>query len=332
MTSPIYRRERTEHWNVMTAPRFSVVLPTHNRPKFLAEAVASIAVQTMRDLEVIVVDDDSVPPAQPNDAGISIRLIRHAQAQGGAASKNTGASAARGELIAFLDDDDLYAPTYLERAAKALDNNPDIDIVFMGVDWFGSRAEYGRDAYERGMTTVRAIAGGSTAADGTILFEQSKLLEALLRLIPMAFQRPVMRRAAYERVGAYRKKSLLWDCDWALRAMMVCSAGLVLDPLYRQRVDGQGVSSQPARTLDHIRSNSEMKQRLLNSNQDSPSAALIRRAAAQAWFDLAYHQAQQRETIEAWHAWINSFRLRQSMAHFRLAARIVLNSVTARPR
>lgn len=314
----------------MKLPHFSVILPTHNRPQLLAEAVGSLAKQRFRDFEVIVVDDASSPPAAPDAAGLSLRIVRHEQAQGGAAAKNTGARAARGEALAFLDDDDLYAPAYLERAALALQRNPQLDLVFMGVDWFGSRADYGRGAYEKGMATVASIARGQPAPDGTLLFDRRLLLQALLRLVPMAFQRPVVRRAAFERVGGYRPECLLWDCDWALRAALVCEAGLVNEPLYRQRADVQSISSKPERALDQMRSNAEMKQRLLDLNASHHAASQMRQAASQACFDLAHHLLQRGGGSEAWCAWSRSARLHPRLAHIKLAVRLAQGALGQR--
>jgi hypothetical protein len=155
-----------------------------------------------------------------------------------------------------------------------------------------------------------------------LVFDRGLLLQALLRLVPMAFQRPVVRRAAFERVGGYRPECLLWDCDWALRAALVCDAGLVNEPLYRQRADVQGISSQPERALAQMRSNAEMKERLLDLNAGHPAAARMRQAASQACFDLAYHLLQRGGGSEAWRAWRRSARLHPRLAHAKLAVRL----------
>lgn len=91
----------------------SVVVPTHNRPALLARALRSACHQTYRDLEIIVVDDAS----RDDTAGVvqalgdsRIRYLRHETNRGGAATRNTGIRAARGEYMAFLDDDDMWEP------------------------------------------------------------------------------------------------------------------------------------------------------------------------------------------------------------------------------
>ena len=104
----------------MVAPRFSVIIPTYGRPRYLAEAVDSVLAQTVRDLECIVVDDASPEPIDvPSDP--RIRVVRLAANGGSAAARNAGIEAATGEFVTFLDDDDLFAADRLELALAGLD-------------------------------------------------------------------------------------------------------------------------------------------------------------------------------------------------------------------
>jgi glycosyltransferase involved in cell wall biosynthesis len=101
-----------------TEPVFSVVIPTYNRPDLCRIAVESVVDQTFADWECIVVDNASDQlPDLPGDP--RIRVIRHERNRGAAAARNTGAAAATGRYVAFLDDDDRYAPQRLERALEA---------------------------------------------------------------------------------------------------------------------------------------------------------------------------------------------------------------------
>lgn len=103
-------------------PLVSVVIPTHNRPAMLEEALTSVAAQTYEHLEVIVVDDASPTPAEETVAAASIpaRVIRHERNRGANRARTTGIEAATGEVIAFLDDDDRWDPAKLERQVRAL--------------------------------------------------------------------------------------------------------------------------------------------------------------------------------------------------------------------
>ena len=71
----------------------SVIIPTHNRPELLQEALSSVLEQTVRPAEIIIVDDASDPPVSlpPSRDGVTLRLLRHEQLRGGAASKSAGA-------------------------------------------------------------------------------------------------------------------------------------------------------------------------------------------------------------------------------------------------
>lgn len=105
------------------APRVSVIVPTHNRPALLKRAVASALTQSFTDLEVIVVDDAGEDPSavlrEFDDH--RLRLVRHAQNGGLAAARNTGLRIARGEFVAYLDDDDYYLPDHCARLVSLID-------------------------------------------------------------------------------------------------------------------------------------------------------------------------------------------------------------------
>lgn len=98
-------------------PTVTVIVPTLDRPDALAAAIDSALDQTHRPLEIIVIDDGSDPPAQ---VGPGIRLLRTEEPAGPAAARNRAAAEARGELLAFLDDDDRWRPEKLELQVAAL--------------------------------------------------------------------------------------------------------------------------------------------------------------------------------------------------------------------
>lgn len=103
------------------APAVSVIIPTFNRGAWLPETVASVLSQTHPPLEVLIVDDGSTDETPAVCAGFSdpVRCIRQERAGVGAA-RNRGAAEARGEWLAFLDSDDLWAPDKLEVQLAAL--------------------------------------------------------------------------------------------------------------------------------------------------------------------------------------------------------------------
>lgn len=108
-------------------PRVSVVLPAYNEPEFLADAVRSVGAQTLRDFELLVVDDGSPRETELRRAFEAaaagdprMRLIRQPNG-GGSAARNRGVQEARGAWIAFLDHDDRWLPRKLEAQLAAVD-------------------------------------------------------------------------------------------------------------------------------------------------------------------------------------------------------------------
>jgi glycosyltransferase involved in cell wall biosynthesis len=100
----------------------SIVIPTHNRSRLLTTTLRSALWQREVDLEIIVVDDgstDDTPDLLRSVGDPRVRLLRHDPAQGVSAARNKGIEDAGGEWIAFLDDDDLWAPTKLARQLRA---------------------------------------------------------------------------------------------------------------------------------------------------------------------------------------------------------------------
>lgn len=97
-------------------PLVSAIIPTYNRAHIICEAVDSVLTQTYPDIEVIVVDDGSKDDtlARLQQYGDKIRVISQANA-GPAAARNRGIADARGDLVAFLDSDDIWLPTKIER-------------------------------------------------------------------------------------------------------------------------------------------------------------------------------------------------------------------------
>lgn len=115
----------------------SIVIPTRDRPALLSDAVAS-ALHALRGIagEVVVVDDGSVVSPASSLADIqSPKLCIHTnrRARGASGSRNTGVEHARGELIAFLDDDDLLRPGYLHWILSVASREPAIAYGFSAI-------------------------------------------------------------------------------------------------------------------------------------------------------------------------------------------------------
>src|SRR5437867_8785658 len=103
--------------------RVSVIIPLFNKAPYIARALTSVAAQTNRDFDVMVIDDGSTddgPRIVEAFNDLPIHLISQENAGPGAA-RNRGLELAQGELVAFLDADDEWLPDYLAESVRLLD-------------------------------------------------------------------------------------------------------------------------------------------------------------------------------------------------------------------
>jgi glycosyltransferase involved in cell wall biosynthesis len=117
----------------MKQPRVSVIIPTYNNAGYLLEAIESVFTQTYNDYEIIVIDDGSTDNTREvlGPYQDQIRYV-YQDNQGVAAARNRGIYLARGELIAFLDADDLYLPHKLAEQVAVFDAQPSLGMVVSG--------------------------------------------------------------------------------------------------------------------------------------------------------------------------------------------------------
>ncbi|MFQ6572761.1 glycosyltransferase [Pseudomonas sp. UM16] len=128
---------------------FSVILTTYNRPTLLADALASLAQQSLKDFEVILVNDNGAPvETLIADFDFPITYLRQGRNRGPAAARNTAHRIARGRYLTYLDDDDRYLPNHLQTLAQAIDAHPG-EIVYTDAI-FISEALVGNERVERG--------------------------------------------------------------------------------------------------------------------------------------------------------------------------------------
>ena len=121
---------------IQLIPKISVCLPTYNRSRYLQEALTSILAQTFGDFEVIVADNcstDSTPDVVRSFKDPRVRYIQHDENIGHYRNMNHVLQEARGEYVAIVHDDDVYAPEFLERESAILDRHPAVGMVHCAV-------------------------------------------------------------------------------------------------------------------------------------------------------------------------------------------------------
>ena len=123
-------------------PDISVIIPTYRRPGQLVQAIASVVAQERVTTEIIVVDDCPDGSAAQAIAGFNdarLRYIRNATPTHGrpATVRNLGWPLATGDLVHFLDDDDIVPIGYYATARRTLEQNPNVGVVFGSIAPFG---------------------------------------------------------------------------------------------------------------------------------------------------------------------------------------------------
>lgn len=166
-------------------PVISVILPTYNGPKYIAEAVESILAQTFGDLELIIIDDgstDETPDVVRRYTDRRIRLYTQPN-MGLAGTLNRGIALASGKYIARQDQDDRSLPDRLRKQVAYLDDNPDCALV-------GTWAEI----WIESTRTDRMHAHPASSPELKVF---------LLTNNPFVHSSVVLRKVALERVGVY---------------------------------------------------------------------------------------------------------------------------------
>jgi glycosyltransferase involved in cell wall biosynthesis len=207
---------------MMGGPLVSVVIPVWNCEAYVAEAVTSVLAQD-RPLQIVLVDDGStdgsVEAALRGSA--EIEVVRQ-ENRGIGAARNAGVARAEGDLLAFLDSDDRWTSGKLAAQIAALDEKPELDMVFGRVRQFYSP--------ELAMTGAPAVESSAGQICGAML----------------------IRTAAFHRVGPFAEGLRVGEfIDWHARAMAAglrqeTLAGVVLE----RRIHGRntGVRERDARS------------------------------------------------------------------------------------
>lgn len=115
-----------------SAPKVTVLTPTYNRPAYLADAIRSVVGQQFADWEMLVVNDGGtdVRGIVEGFGDPRISYFNRPENRGKAACLNFGLARARGQYVAYLDDDDIWYPNHLATLAGALDDNPQMGVAY----------------------------------------------------------------------------------------------------------------------------------------------------------------------------------------------------------
>src|SRR6266446_6383269 len=169
-----------------STPRVSIVIAAYNAADTLPETLSSVAAQTFRDFELIVVDDgsrDSTPDVLDAHAGRWSWMIWTRQENAGvSAARERGIALARGEWIAFLDADDLWLPGKLNAQMVALAENPAValnytDAIDFLPDYDSSQTLFQQKRPARGIV-IKELFSGNFINTSTVVVRKTALQAA----------------------------------------------------------------------------------------------------------------------------------------------------------
>jgi glycosyltransferase involved in cell wall biosynthesis len=162
----------------------STIIPAYNAERYLAETIESVLKQTHRPDEIVLVDDGSTDATARVAAQFGADTVRYFRQEnrGVAAAMNAGLKLASGELIAFLDADDLWTPNKLEIQTGHLERDAALEIAL------GHQQRMWRPA-----------------GDGQWRFKEPELA--------LALQSATIRRTVFDKVGLF-DEGLASSCDW----------------------------------------------------------------------------------------------------------------------
>jgi len=208
--------------------KISVVIPAYNAACFLPRCLKSIFAQTLKPVEVIVVDDGSTDNTAEIAAAMGARVINRTNG-GLSAARNTGIQCASSEWIALLDADDMWAPEKLERQATCV--GPDTVLVYTGIRYFD----------DSGVHEERPAIDPVTAR---------KMLRYCNPITPSS---ALVRRDAVIQDGGFREDIRACE-DWEMwfRLQRLGEFEAVSDPLTDYYVYPNSLSANPRKMLEAL--------------------------------------------------------------------------------
>ncbi|CAB3781800.1 glycosyltransferase family 2 protein [Pararobbsia alpina] len=169
----------------MNSPLVTAVIPTYRRATMVRHAVETVLAQDYPALEVIVVDDNTDPDEQRGvrealaNLGENVIVIPNARSKGACGARNTGILRARGEFIAFLDDDDLWLPRKIREQVALLERTPYVAALchYIDVDVEFNHARRCRPSTPV-LTRTQALGGECPTSTSLALVKKAVLVEA----------------------------------------------------------------------------------------------------------------------------------------------------------
>jgi len=160
------------------SPLISIITPVYNRPELLRKAISSVLAQTHRNFEYIVVDDASTEDVKSIVLSFKdsrIKYLRNPINKMMAATYNVGIGKAKGEYIAFLESDDEWLPTKLEKQLKLFEANKEVGVVYCGRYLVDEKGEVLSEDWPKHKGNISKICLGQPLLAPTVLMIKKEI-------------------------------------------------------------------------------------------------------------------------------------------------------------
>lgn len=206
----------------------SIIIPTYNDGEYIADAINSALEQTLENIEVVVVDDCSTDNTQEvvnsyNDS--RIRYIRHKENKGGSSSRNTGIESSSATYIAFLDADDIWEPTKLEKQVRCIES--------LSEEWVAVYCDYLPLKNERWEKFKRLIASSNRPEGGG----EDMIYNLLAKEFSIGTASTILaKREVITSIDGFDEQfDRFQDLEFTIRLLEIGKIGYVDDILVRKR-------------------------------------------------------------------------------------------------
>lgn len=299
----------------------TVVIPTFNRERYIAECIESVIAQGRADMEIIVVDDGSTDETRKVlDRYLNEVRYIFQDNKGVSAARNVGVREARGKYVCFLDSDDIWKPNKLN-VQVALSANDDV-LCFHGVEWFEDGVG---DAYLA--ARVGPAKWPRNDDDGYIADPVLDVAEGRYLQIGTLF----CSKKAFMDVGFFDEKLCMGeDEDWFSRAAMSKRFRYAQEPYLRIRVHGSQTSVEREESLRSQISVFENIRARTGKYHPKAFEVATRRLAAK-WSHLANTLDRDGHRSHAWRAAFRAFQLQPARLSRLVKTVILLTKYLAKP-
>lgn len=276
-------------------------MPAYNAGRYIGQAIESVLGQTEPDLELVVVDDgstDDTPATVRAAAAVDsrVRLVQQPNSGKPAIARNRGIREARGDIVCFLDADDVWRPEKLRESTAVLARRPDVDLVFHDVEYMGADGVFvGRyclgsiDFSQRVLALSQRLEGESYLCDPRALF-----FFMCTRVTTIYMSAATIRKTRLFEEPVFFAEDVVAgeDADLWFRIVKTGGVAYVNQALSGYRIHGQSVTHRPDRNpmdplVAHVRNYNRSKTFLTWRQRQA-----YRRRIGNDLFDLGYNCAR----------------------------------------